>query len=31
MKICLFGAVRITKNADVSKYKYFGYDIGFHG
>ena len=25
-----FGAVRITKNADVSKYKYFGYDIGFH-
>ena len=28
---CLFGAVKITKNADVSKYKYFGYGIGFDG
>ena len=28
---CLFGAVKVTKNADVCKYKYFGYDIGFDG
>ena len=26
---CLFGSVRLTKNADISKYGYFGYDIGF--
>ena len=26
---CLFGAVKITKNADMDKYKYFGYGIGF--
>ena len=28
---CLFGAVRITKNTDVNKYKYSGYGIGFDG
>ena len=22
---CLFGAVKLTKNADISKYKYYGY------
>ena len=29
----LFGAVKLTKNADIDKYKYFGYEIGFdvHG
>ena len=26
---CLFGAVRLTKNADIDKYKYFGCEIGF--
>ena len=26
---CLFGAVGLTKNADISKYKYSGYGIGF--
>ena len=26
---CLFGAVRLTKNADINKYKYSGYGIGF--
>ena len=26
---CLFGAVKLTKNADFDKYKYSGYDIGF--
>ena len=26
---CLFGAVMLTKNADVDKYKYSGYSIGF--
>ena len=26
---CLFGAVSITKNADIDKYKYSGYRIGF--
>ena len=25
----LFGAVKLTKNADIDKYKYFGYGIGF--
>ena len=25
----LFGAVTLTKNADIDKYKYFGYGIGF--
>ena len=24
---CLFGAVSLTKNADIDKYKYSGYDI----
>ena len=30
---CLFGAVGLTKNADIDKYKYSGYGIGFdrHG
>ena len=30
---CLFGAVSLNKNADIDKYKYSGYDIGFdrHG
>ena len=27
---CLFGAVTLTKNADIDKYKYSGYRIGFH-
>ena len=26
---CLFGAVSLTKNADIDKYKYSGYGIGF--
>ena len=26
---CLFGAVKLTKNADRDKYKYSGYDKGF--
>ena len=26
---CLFGAVRLTKNADIYKYKYWAYGIGF--
>ena len=25
---CLFGAVSLTKNADIDKYKYSGYGIG---
>ena len=29
MKNCLFGAVALTKNADIEKYKYSGYGIGF--
>ena len=28
MKSCLFGAVTLTKNADIEKYKYSGYGIG---
>ena len=28
---CLIGGVKITKNADVDKYKYSGYGIGFDG
>ena len=30
---CLFGAVSLVKNADIDKYKYCGYGIGFdrHG
>ena len=26
---CLFGAVTLTKNANIDKYKYSGYGIGF--
>ena len=26
---CLFGAVRLTGNAEIHKYKYSGYGIGF--
>ena len=29
VKNCLFGAVTLTKNADIEKYKYSGYGIGF--
>ena len=29
IKTCLFGAVTLTKNADIEKYKYSGYGIGF--
>ena len=29
IKNCLFGAVTFTKNADIEKYKYSGYGIGF--
>ena len=28
-KNCLFGAVTLTKNADIGKYRYSGYGIGF--
>ena len=31
LKNCLFGAVNLTKNADIEKYKYSGYGIGFDG
>ena len=30
IKNCLFGAVNLTKNADIEKYKYSGYGIGFN-
>ena len=29
IKNCLFGAVTLTKNADIEKYGYSGYGIGF--
>ena len=29
LKYCLFGAVTLTKNADIDKYGYSGYGIGF--
>ena len=29
IKNCLFGAVTLTKNAEIEKYKYSGYGIGF--
>ena len=29
LKNCLFGSVKLTKNADPDKYKYSGYDTGF--
>ena len=30
LKNCLFGSVKLTKNADPDKYKYSEYGIGFH-
>ena len=27
----MFGSVKLTKNADINKYKYSGYGIGFDG
>ena len=29
LKYCLFGAVTLTKNANIGKYRYSGYGIGF--
>ena len=29
LKNCLFGSVTLTKNADIDKYGYSGYGIGF--
>ena len=29
LKNCLFGALTLTKNADIEKYKYSGHGIGF--
>ena len=29
LKNCLFGAVTLTKNTDIEKYGYSGYEIGF--
>ena len=29
LKNCLFGAVHLTKNADIDKHGYSGYEIGF--
>ena len=29
IKNCLFGAITLTKNADIEKYRYSGYSIGF--
>ena len=29
LKNCLFGAVTLTKNTDIDKYKYSGYAVGF--
>ena len=29
LKNCLFGAVTLTKNVDIDKYKYSGYGTGF--
>ena len=29
LKNCLFGAVTLTKNADIKKYRHSGYGIGF--
>ena len=29
IKNCLFGAVTLTKNSDIDKYRYSGYGIGF--
>ena len=30
LKNCLFGAVTLTKNADIDKYEYSGYGIGYN-
>ena len=30
LKNCLFGAVTLTKNADIDKYGYSGYEVGFN-
>ena len=30
-QIALFGAVKLTKNADIETYRYLGYGIGFDG
>ena len=27
---CLVGSVKLTKNSDLDKYKYIGYDVGFN-
>ena len=29
LRNCLFGAVTLTKNTDIDKYKYSGYGTGF--
>ena len=29
LKDCLFGALKLTKNANPNKYSYLGYGIGF--
>ena len=29
LKNCLFGAITLTKNADIDKYSYSGYGIAF--
>ena len=29
VQCCLFGSVKLSKNAELDKYKYIGYDIGF--
>ena len=29
VNICLFGSIKLTKNADLDKYKYSAYGIGF--
>ena len=29
MSNCLFGSVKLTKNADLDKYRYIGYGMGF--
>ena len=33
LELCLFGAIKLTKNTDIDKYVYSGYAIGFdrHG
>ena len=31
MTNALFGAIKLTKNADIDKYKYSGYGTGFDG